>query len=263
VRSCRHPAAETGHLLTAFTGQCCRGAFRPADGRPPPAATARAGARSRGCPGAGGLSGSPAGHDEHAAGTQDAHGTYLTVSLPTGARRGTTRPHLEQRRPRWRTGADVPVLPHMRVWRSVGPVARPRPGPRGEPSPYRIVRSSRSASNTTARPTLANAQGAGWADHDVVFASANGAALDSAKVRRGLRNITAAGGLDPDARTPRELRHSFVSLLSDEGVPIEQIARLICRRIEGHRGRLPQATATGHRRGRDSHEPRLPGRPWP
>ena len=153
ARSCRHPAAETGHLLTAFTGQCCRGAFRPADGRPPPAATARAGARSRGCPGAGGLSGSPAGHDEHAAGTQDAHGTYLTVSLPTGARRGTTRPHLEQRQPRWRTGADVPVLPHMRVWRSVGPVARPRPGPRCEPSPYRIVRSSRSASNTTARPT--------------------------------------------------------------------------------------------------------------
>ena len=119
----------------------------------------------------------------------------------------------------------------MRVWRSVGPVARPRPGPRGEPSPYRIVRSSRSASNTTARPTLANAQGAGWADHDVVFASANGAALDSAKVRRGLRNIAAAGGLDPDAWTPRELRHSFVSLLSDSGVPIEQISRLV-----GHSG---------------------------
>ena len=73
--------------------------------------------------------------------------------------------------------------------------------------------------------------GAGWAAHDVVFASANGAALDSDKVRRGLRNIAAAGGLDPDAWTPRELRHSFVSLLSDEGVPIEQIARLV-----GHAG---------------------------
>ena len=31
--------------------------------------------------------------------------------------------------------------------------------------------------------------------------------------------------------TPRELRHSFVSLLSDTGVPIEQIARLV-----GHTG---------------------------
>ena len=30
--------------------------------------------------------------------------------------------------------------------------------------------------------------------------------------------------------TPRELRHSFVSLLSDDGVPLESIARLV-----GHR----------------------------
>jgi integrase len=38
-------------------------------------------------------------------------------------------------------------------------------------------------------------------------------------------------GLDPSEWTPRELRHSFVSLLSDHGVPIEQIADLV-----GHRG---------------------------
>jgi len=31
--------------------------------------------------------------------------------------------------------------------------------------------------------------------------------------------------------TPRELRHSFVSLLSDSGMPIEQISRLM-----GHNG---------------------------
>jgi integrase len=40
-----------------------------------------------------------------------------------------------------------------------------------------------------------------------------------------------AAGLDPGQWTPRELRHSFVSLLSDAGVPIEQISRLV-----GHRG---------------------------
>ena len=34
-------------------------------------------------------------------------------------------------------------------------------------------------------------------------------------------------GLDPKGWTPRELRHSFVSLLSDAGVPIERIARLV------------------------------------
>jgi integrase len=32
-----------------------------------------------------------------------------------------------------------------------------------------------------------------------------------------------------DARhwTPRELRHSFVSLLSDSGIPVEEISRLV------------------------------------
>ena len=38
-------------------------------------------------------------------------------------------------------------------------------------------------------------------------------------------------GLDPGEWTPRELRHSFVSLLSDAGVPIEEISRLV-----GHSG---------------------------
>ncbi len=65
----------------------------------------------------------------------------------------------------------------------------------------------------------------------LVFASEVGTPLDSANVRRGFRRIAAAAGLNPAEWTPRELRHSFVSLLSDEGVPIEQIARLI-----GHTG---------------------------
>jgi hypothetical protein len=42
---------------------------------------------------------------------------------------------------------------------------------------------------------------------------------------------TDAAGLDAAQWTPRELRHSFVSLLSDKGVPLEQIARLV-----GHTG---------------------------
>ncbi len=37
--------------------------------------------------------------------------------------------------------------------------------------------------------------------------------------------------LDAARWTPRELRHSFVSLLSDGGVPLEQISRLV-----GHSG---------------------------
>lgn len=37
--------------------------------------------------------------------------------------------------------------------------------------------------------------------------------------------------LNPDEWTPRELRHSFVSLMSDAGVAVEDIARLV-----GHKG---------------------------
>ena len=37
----------------------------------------------------------------------------------------------------------------------------------------------------------------------------------------------ATAGLDPSEWTPRELRHSFVSLLSDADAPIEHISRLV------------------------------------
>ena len=50
-------------------------------------------------------------------------------------------------------------------------------------------------------------------------------------MRRSFRRVVEAAGLSPREWTPRELRHSFVSLLSDAGVPIEQISRLV-----GHSG---------------------------
>jgi site-specific recombinase XerD len=68
-------------------------------------------------------------------------------------------------------------------------------------------------------------------DTDLVLASEAGTPLDAANVRRGFRRIATAAGLHAADWTPRELRHSFVSLLSDKGVPIEQIARLV-----GHTG---------------------------
>ncbi|WP_433501677.1 tyrosine-type recombinase/integrase [Sphaerimonospora sp. CA-214678] len=36
-----------------------------------------------------------------------------------------------------------------------------------------------------------------------------------------------AAGLDSERWTPKEMRHSFVSLLLDSGVPIEDISRLV------------------------------------
>ena len=54
---------------------------------------------------------------------------------------------------------------------------------------------------------------------------------DASHVRRSFRRVVDAAGLDPHEWAPRELRHSFVSLLSDAGVPIEHISRIV-----GHSG---------------------------
>jgi site-specific recombinase XerD len=64
-----------------------------------------------------------------------------------------------------------------------------------------------------------------------VFITATGGALDAANVRRQFRQVVKAAGLSPREWTPRELRHSFVSLLSDDGVPVERISLLV-----GHSG---------------------------
>jgi integrase len=49
-------------------------------------------------------------------------------------------------------------------------------------------------------------------------------------VRRSFKRICGAAGIGDDW-TPRDLRHSFVSILSSTGVPVEEIARLV-----GHAG---------------------------
>jgi integrase len=61
----------------------------------------------------------------------------------------------------------------------------------------------------------------------LVFVSLAGTPLDAHNVRRSFRKVASAAGLTAKDWTPRELRHSFVSLLSDDGMPIEQIARLV------------------------------------
>ena len=64
-------------------------------------------------------------------------------------------------------------------------------------------------------------------DHGLVFCTSAMTALDSANVRRMFRGRCTKAGIPPDEWTPRELRHSFVSLMSDAGVPLEEIARLV------------------------------------
>lgn len=64
-----------------------------------------------------------------------------------------------------------------------------------------------------------------------MFPTRYGTPQDDANVRRDFRRVIAAAGLTATEWTPRELRHSFVSLLSDDGMPIERISRLV-----GHSG---------------------------
>ena len=64
-----------------------------------------------------------------------------------------------------------------------------------------------------------------------MFGTSNGTELDSQNVRRSFRRIVTVAGLDASQWTPREMRHSFVSLLSDSGMPLEHISRLV-----GHSG---------------------------
>ena len=65
-----------------------------------------------------------------------------------------------------------------------------------------------------------------WEDNDLVFCTRTGTALDAGNVRRGFRLITSKAGIGEEW-TPRELRHSFVSIMSDSGVPLETIADLV------------------------------------
>jgi integrase len=69
------------------------------------------------------------------------------------------------------------------------------------------------------------AAGALWQEHGLVFVSSIGTPLDASNVRREFRKITEAAGLGA-GWAPRDLRHTFVSLMSADGVPIEEIACL-------------------------------------
>jgi integrase len=69
------------------------------------------------------------------------------------------------------------------------------------------------------------AAGEVWQDTGLVFTTQLGAALDPANVRKMFKRVCREAGTG-DGWTPRELRTSFVSLMSHRGVSIEEIARL-------------------------------------
>lgn len=157
---------------------------------------------------------------------------YVVVSLMTGARTE------ELRALRWdhvdlvgQPEANPPVPPSMQVWRSVraGGDTKTRKSRRTLALPAGCVLALEW--QKTALDRARGFAGKRWTERDVVFASSTGAELDPAGVRRALRRIVRLAGLNEKEWTPRELRHSFVSLLSDSGMSLEQIADLV-----GHSG---------------------------
>jgi integrase len=157
---------------------------------------------------------------------------YVVLSLVIGARteelRALTWSHVDLD---GQLDRDPPVPPSIKVWHSVRDHGdtKTKKSRRTLALPQRGVTALQDYRRR--QDHIRERAGSRWQDHDLVFTTSTGTALDAANVRRTFRRSLAAAGLDPKHWTPRELRHSFVSLLSDDGVSIEDIADLC-----GHAG---------------------------
>jgi integrase len=69
--------------------------------------------------------------------------------------------------------------------------------------------------------------GEAYEDHDLVFCHEEGAPYAAQHVRHRFAKVVKAAKLNPKEWCPRELRHTFVSIMSDHGVPIEKISDLV------------------------------------
>ncbi|MBO3751484.1 site-specific integrase [Streptosporangiaceae bacterium NEAU-GS5] len=165
---------------------------------------------------------------------------YVAVSLLTGIRTEEARAlrwdHVVawvEKLKAWRPVTEV-GFDHKKfaiyVWRSkrVGGDTKTRKSRRTLELPHQAAEALRKHHKDQAEQRLK--VGEAWQEHGLVFSSAVGTPLDSHNVRRSFRAITKQAGIGEDW-TPRELRHSFVSIMSDNGVPLETIADLV-----GHAG---------------------------
>jgi integrase len=151
---------------------------------------------------------------------------YIMLSLLCGIRTE------EARALRWAhvdldgdPAARPPIPPHVAVWRSVrthGETKTER-SRRALGLPAAAVQALRAWKDSQAGERLA--AGDGWQDTELVFTNHLGAALDAGNVRKMFKRVCTGAGAG-DGWTPRELRTTFVSLLSHQGVSIEEIARL-------------------------------------
>ena len=125
---------------------------------------------------------------------------------------------------------DGEVLHVRRAWKDTGSNRR-----LGEPKTKRSARAVGVPAAVVAmlhhhrRSQRQEAIRAGWRNpDDLMFISEAGTALDAANVRRFVRKVAKAAGVEWWQKlTPYTLRHSAASLLVDQGVQIERVADLL------------------------------------
>src|ERR1039457_1134950 len=152
---------------------------------------------------------------------------YIVLSLTTGLRTE------EIRALRWdhvdlkgNPEASPPTPPHVSVWRSVRGHGdtKTEKSRRSLELPQVAVEAVQDLLEQQADERLA--AGVRWQDNDLVFTTATGTALDAANVRKMFRAVCRSAQIG-EHWTPRELRHSFVSVMSEQGMAVEEIARLV------------------------------------
>lgn len=152
---------------------------------------------------------------------------YIVLSLTTGLRTEEIRALL------WdhvdlngAPGTSPPTPPHVFVWRSVRGHGdtKTEKSRRSLELPQVAVEALENLSEQQADERLA--AGARWRDTGLIFTTATGDALDAANVRKMFRAVCRSAGIG-DRWTPRELRHTFVSFMSQQGMATEEIARLV------------------------------------
>jgi site-specific recombinase XerD len=124
--------------------------------------------------------------------------------------------------------ANPPIPASIQVWRSV----RVGGDTTTRKSRWTLALAERAVEalewQRTALDRARKIAGKRWTERGVVFvASTTGAEPDAANVRPAFRRVVKLAGLDEAELTPRELHHSFVSIMSDSGVSLETIADLI------------------------------------
>ncbi|MEU6038324.1 site-specific integrase [Actinomadura sp. NPDC047616] len=146
-------------------------------------------------------------------------GAYVILAITTGL-----RPE-ELRKLQWSAvDLDSATLYVLRAQRHKDET-KTRLSRRGLGMPDLAVEALRSLRTRQAAERLR--AGEEYADHDLVFCRENGAPYDAPSVRWWFRKILKAAGLNAKEWCPRELRHTFVSIMSDHGVPIEKISLLV------------------------------------